>query len=78
MSVETTDDGTYELDARKIDGEPFDDIMAALEGLGEGERLVLVNSFEPVPLYNVLDRRGYAHETTQKADDEWRISITHA
>lgn len=77
MSVEAIDDGTYELDAREIDGEPFGDIMAALEGLDDDETLVLINSFEPKPLYNVLEQRGFAHETTQRADDEWHVSITH-
>lgn len=78
MSVEATDDGMYELDAREIDGEPFSDIMSALESLDEDETLVLINSFEPEPLYNVLEQRGFTYETTQCADDEWRISITHA
>ncbi|WP_254544925.1 DUF2249 domain-containing protein [Halomarina pelagica] len=77
MSVEAIDDGTYELDAREIDGEPFGDIMAALEGLDDDETLVLINSFEPKPLYNVLEQRGFTHETTQRADDEWHVSITH-
>lgn len=69
--------GTHELDAREIDGEPFTDIMAALEDLPESEQLVLVNSFEPEPLYEVLERRGFTHETTQVADDEWRVTIEH-
>jgi len=51
------DDGTRELDVREIDGEPFDDITAALDSLPVGETLVLVNSSEPEPLYDVLERR---------------------
>lgn len=77
MSTET-DDGVRELDARDIDGEPFSDIMNALDDLPEDEQLVLVNSFEPEPLYDVLEQRGFDCETRQVTDDEWRVTITHA
>ena len=65
------------LDAREIDGEPFDDIVTALAELPDGETLVLINSFEPVPLYGVIEQRGFAHETTKVDDDEWHVEITH-
>lgn len=70
--------GTRELDVRDIDGEPFGDITDALDALPEGEQLVLVNSFEPAPLYGVLEQRGFTYETTRVADDEWRVTIEHA
>ncbi|GAA0715298.1 uncharacterized protein (DUF2249 family) [Halorubrum trapanicum] len=76
MSADPFDDADERLDAREIDGEPFGDIMAALDGLDEGESLCLVNSFEPVPLYDVLAERGYAHETANPAADEWYVEIT--
>lgn len=66
------------LDVRDVDGEPFSDIVAALEDLGDAETLVLVNSFEPEPLYSVLENRGFTHETEQVAEDEWRVRIEHA
>lgn len=78
MSTDTADDRTRELDAREIDGEPFSDIMAALESLPEDGTLVLINSFEPEPLYTVLEQRGFAYETSQASDDEWHVSIAHA
>jgi uncharacterized protein (DUF2249 family) len=78
MSSETTDGETRELDVRETDGEPFGDIVAALDALGERERLVLVNSFEPVPLYDVLERRGFTYEASQAGPEEWRVEITHA
>ncbi|PSP80142.1 hypothetical protein BRC81_02835 [Halobacteriales archaeon QS_1_68_20] len=67
-----------ELDVRTIDGEPFGDIVAALEDLGDGERLRLVNSFESVPLYDVLEDRGFTYESTQVADDEWHVLVEPA
>ncbi|WP_053948290.1 DUF2249 domain-containing protein [Halolamina sediminis] len=66
------------LDARDIDGEPFGRIVDELETLGETEQLELVNSFEPEPLYGVLDRRGFDHETEQVGENEWRVVIEQA
>ena len=76
MSPDPFDDADERLDAREIDGEPFGDIVAALDRLDDGETLRLVNGFEPVPLYDVLAERGYAHETANPADDEWHVEIT--
>jgi uncharacterized protein (DUF2249 family) len=74
----STDETTTErLDARDIGGEPFGEIMAALDALGADERLLLVNSFEPQPLYGVLEDRGFDHETERVADDEWHVEISH-
>ena len=72
----TTADTDARLDAREIDGEPFSDIVAELDALDDGETLLLVNSFEPEPLYDVLADRGFAYETEQAAADEWRVYIT--
>ena len=66
------------LDVRETEGEPFGDIVGALDDLGETETLVLVNSFEPVPLYAVLEQREFTHATEQVDDDEWRVRIEHA
>lgn len=76
MPVDSETDETQKLDVRAIDGEPFSEIMAALDELNEDETLVLINSFEPEPLYAVLARQGYVHETERAGDDEWRVSIT--
>ncbi|WP_336337860.1 DUF2249 domain-containing protein [Haloarcula brevis] len=64
-----------ELDVRQVDGEPFGHIMDALDSVGEGETLRLVNSFEPVPLYDVLTRKGYQYDAEQVADGEWHVTI---
>jgi uncharacterized protein (DUF2249 family) len=66
------------LDAREIDGEPFSAIMAALDDLGPDERLLLVNSFEPEPLYDVLEDRGFTFETSTVEPDRWHVVIEHA
>lgn len=78
MSLERQADADRRLDVREIDGEPFGDIMSALEELPEDETLLLVNSFEPRPLYEVLEQRGYAYAAESPEPDLWEIAITHA
>jgi uncharacterized protein (DUF2249 family) len=68
-------DTVRELDVRDVDGEPFGQIMDALDSVGEGEPLRLVNSFEPVPLYDVLTSKGYQYDAEQVADGEWHVTI---
>lgn len=78
MASEPLDDGEpNRLDVREIDGEPFDDIMAAVGRLDDGETLLLINSFEPEPLYGVLESRGFDHETSED-DGVWRVEVTRA
>jgi uncharacterized protein (DUF2249 family) len=69
---------TRTVDAREIDGEPFAAIMDALDHLDSDETLLLINSFEPEPLYDVLERRGFTYETTQVESNEWHVAITPA
>jgi len=76
MHREDTETPDRRLDAREIDGEPFDEIVGALEDLDEGESLLLVNSFEPVPLYDVIEARGFQHETATPTPGEWHVTIT--
>lgn len=78
MSSDTPEQAEHRLDARTIDGEPFGDIMAALSDIESDETLLLINSFEPVPLYDVLKQRGFDYESTQVEDDEWHIRIENA
>lgn len=72
------EENVRELDIREIDGPPFDEITSALEAVSNDETLVLVNSFEPEPLYAVIERRGFTYEATKVADDEWRVAIERA
>lgn len=78
MSQQINCDSDQVLDVRDIDGEPFNDIMDALDNLEPDETLVLINSFEPEPLYSVLEQRGFDYETTKVADEEWQLCIEHA
>lgn len=68
----------YELDVRTIEGEPFGEIMASLERLSGDDTLLLINSFEPKPLYTVLTNQGFEYEVVSGEGDEWRIAIRRA
>lgn len=69
-----------ELDVRPLlerGEEPFGAIMAAARRVPLGAALRLRASFEPVPLYEVLGRRGFAVAGRQLAPDDWEIVFTH-
>ena len=53
--------------------EPFAKIMGAVKALPEDEVLVLRAPFEPIPLYNVLGKRGFSHWTDRQAPDDWWV-----
>jgi uncharacterized protein (DUF2249 family) len=55
--------------------EPFAAIMSAVREVGVGEHFILINSFEPVPLYGVLGQAGFEHHSEQLGPDEWRIDF---
>lgn len=78
MNADAADEPDRRLDVRAIDGEPFGDISQALSTLDTGETLLLINSFEPTPLYDVLDQRGFTYDTSHVDDDEWHVTIEHA
>ncbi len=64
------------LDVREDIGrgeEPFARIMAAVKGLGLEEVLVLRAPFEPIPLYDVLGKRGFAHWTECHGREDWSV-----
>lgn len=54
------------LDVRPIidsGKDPFLEIMNAVKNLKDDEVLHLVNSFEPIPLYSVMQNKGFSHWT---------------
>lgn len=55
--------------------EPFSRIMAAVKALPVDSVLVLRAPFEPIPLYGVLGKLGFAHATRCHAPGDWSISF---
>ncbi len=53
--------------------EPFSRIMAAREALPAGGVLRVRAIFEPVPLYRVMQRQGFAHWTEELDAEDWRV-----
>lgn len=68
-----------ELDVRPIliaGGEPFGEIMAAVDRLEPGQGLRLIASFKPVPLFSVLGKKGFAHSEREIGDGDWEVLFT--
>ena len=60
------------LDVRPViesGNDPFLDIMTKVKTLKVDEIFQLINSFEPIPLYSVMERKGYEHVTIKKPDE---------
>jgi len=56
--------------------EPFAKIMQAVAQLQPGQKLLLVAPFEPAPLYSVLGRQGFAHESKALPAGDWEVLFT--
>ena len=54
-------------------GEPFSRIMAAVAALRDDEVLHLRAPFEPVPLFRVMEKRGFGHSVERHSDDDWSV-----
>jgi uncharacterized protein (DUF2249 family) len=69
---------THQLDVRWLEPpEPFERIVAALEKLLPGERLRVLIHREPRPLFQWLQREGYAFEHRYNPEGYFEIEIAH-
>jgi uncharacterized protein (DUF2249 family) len=59
-------------DIRRGD-EPFARIMTAVKALEPHHVLLVRAPFEPIPLYDVLGRRGFAHWTECRESEDWAV-----
>jgi len=65
-----------ELDVRedmRTGREPFSRIMAEVARLRPDELLHLRTIFEPVPLFGLLEKRGFRHETMRYGAHDWSV-----
>jgi len=72
------DDRRLILDVRaqvRAGEEPYHRIMKTVASLQAGQVLQLCNLFEPVPLYDVLEQRGFAHWTERRGPEEWWVTF---
>lgn len=64
------------LDARDLlPPEPLERTLEALDELQPGQRLRLLLSREPYPLYGILNRNGYRHQTEPQPEGHFAILI---
>ena len=74
LASHPADANVVEVDVRedlRAGREPFSKIMLAVAQLRADEVLRLRTIFEPAPLFSVLAKRGFAHESTAHAADDW-------
>ncbi|MGP1523254.1 MAG: DUF2249 domain-containing protein [Treponema sp.] len=74
MSYENWKDKTADfekIDVRKLQGNFFPGLKKKAESLKAGEGLVIIQSFEPHPLYEVFEKLGFEHHTEKIAEHEF-------
>jgi uncharacterized protein (DUF2249 family) len=65
-----------DVDVRSVlraGGEPFSQIMEAVDTLQPGQGLRLFAPFKPVPLFGVMGSKGFSHEAIELEDGEWEV-----
>jgi len=76
MSRRATDAPIVTIDVSALAApEPMERILDALDALPPGGRLQVLIHREPVPLYEILDRRGYVHRTARRPDGRYALEI---
>jgi uncharacterized protein (DUF2249 family) len=84
MTVPTRPDALTDVDPSRIldldvrgdlraGNDPFLRIMHARQGLADDGILRLRATFEPRPLYAVMEREGFEHWAECMGDDDWRV-----
>ena len=64
-------DSFKKIDVRGIQGNFFQGLKKQAMQLPVGNGLEIVQSFDPIPLYEVMEGLGYEHFTEQKGDAEF-------
>ena len=59
------------IDVRGIQGNFFPGLKKQAASLSQGEGLEIIQTFEPIPLYEVMEMLGYEHHTEKTADNEY-------
>lgn len=59
------------IDVRGIQGNFFQGIKKQAAALDKGEGLEIIQNFDPIPLYEVMEDLGYEYHTEQKGETEF-------
>ena len=65
--------GFQTVDVRHIQGSFFEGLKKRAEALEVGEGLHIIQTFEPHPLYAVMEDLGYEHHTEQRGEAEFHV-----
>lgn len=58
--------------------EPFQAIMESVGTLEPDQAFLLINSFEPTPLFAVMRKKGFEYECTEVGPEEYHILFRRA
>lgn len=57
--------------------DPFKSIMEKINKLNPNEGLLIINSFEPIPLLNILKDKGFLYQTSRPYEGEVHTLLYH-
>ncbi len=66
-------DSFKKVDVRGIQGNFFQGLRKQAMDLPVGEGMEVIQSFEPIPLYEVMEGLGYERQTEKKGDAEYHV-----
>ena len=71
-------DGFKKVDVRGVAGNFLDGIKKQAASLPAGEGMEIIQTFEPIPLYEVMEILGYEHQTEKVSDEDYEEYICSA
>ena len=71
-------DSFKKIDVRGIQGNFFQGLKKQAMNTPVGEGLEIVQSFDPIPLYEVMEQLGFEHYTEQITDSEFHAYFYHS
>lgn len=70
--------GFKKIDVRGVAGNFLEGIKKQAVGLPEGEGIEIIQTFEPIPLYEVMEMLGCEHYTEKTSDSEYHAFFYRA
>ena len=65
------------IDVRGVEGNFLEGLKKQASTLPVGSGFEVIQSFEPIPLYDVMDILGYERHTEKLGDTEYQIGRAH-
>ena len=71
-------DGFKKIDGRGVAGKFLEGIKMQAASLPAGEGMEIIQTFEPIPLYEAMEILGYEHQTEKVSDNEYHAYFYRA